>query len=290
MLNLTSTSDKVQIVTGSAVAMEVHASYVDIDASNVITPGRKNTEVSTATTTDVVASPAASTIRNVKTLVVRNNHASSSNDVTVRHTDGTTAVDIFKATLAFGETLQFIDGVGFQVLSNTGAVKTSLNQGTNATSSSLSTAVLGSDVTNNNGTANTIADITGLSFSVVSGNTYRFRFVIWYTAAATTTGARFAINGPTNSLIAYRSSWGLTAAETSGTDVYTDVNQAAYDSPSDSNASSPTATAGQANIAIIEGLITPTANGTVIARFASEVSSSAIVAKAGSFVDYQQVI
>ncbi len=290
MLNLTSTSDKVQIVTGSAVAMEVHASYVDIDASNVITPGRKNTEVSTATTTDVVASPAASTIRNVKTLVVRNNHASSSNDVTVRHTDGTTAVDIFKATLAFGETLQFIDGVGFQVLSNTGAVKTSLNQGTNATSSSLSTAVLGSDVTNNNGTANTIADITGLSFSVVSGNTYRFRFVIWYTAAATTTGARFAINGPTNSLIAYRSSWGLTAAGTSGTDVYTDVNQAAYDSPSASNASSPTATAGQANIAIIEGLITPTANGTVIARFASEVSSSAIVAKAGSFVDYQQVI
>lgn len=51
-----------------------------------------------------------------------------------------------------------------------------------------------------------------------------------------------------------------------------------------------TKTQGQANIAIMEGLITPSANGTVVARFASEVSASAIVAKAGSTVFYQQVI
>lgn len=289
MLLLTSTSDKIQVVTGSAVTMEVHASWVD-NASGTITPGRTNTEITTATTTDVVASPGASTQRNVQTLVVRNNHASSSNDVTIRHTDGTTAVDIFKATLAFGEAIQFIDGVGFQVLANSGAVKTSQNQGNNATSSSLSTVVLGADQTNNNAVANTIANVTGLSFAVTSGNTYWFRFVIWYTAAATTTGSRWSINGPTNSLIGYRTSLGLSAAGTSGTDVRTETNVAAYDSPAASNATSPTATAGQANIAIIEGLITPSADGTVIARFASEVGGSAIIAKAGSCVFYQQVI
>lgn len=288
MLLLTSTSDKIQVVTGSAVAMEVHASWVD-NASGTITPGRTNTEITTATTTDVVASPGASTQRNVQTLVIRNAHASTSNDVTVRHTDGTTAVDIFKATLAFGEAIQFIDGVGFQVIANSGAIKQSINQGNNATSSSLSTVVLGSDVTNNNASANTIASVTGLAFPVVSGNKYWFRFVIWYTAAATTTGSRWSITGPATTLLGYRTSVGLSAAGTAGTDVMTDVNQGAYDTPSASNATSPTATAGAANIAIIEGLIQPSADGDVTARFASEVSSSAIVAKAGSCVFYQQV-
>jgi hypothetical protein len=39
----------------------------------------------------------------------------------------------------------------------------------------------------------------------------------------------------------------------------------------------------------VTGVIQPSANGTLVARFASEVSSSAIVAKAGSFVLYQQI-
>ncbi len=42
-------------------------------------------------------------------------------------------------------------------------------------------------------------------------------------------------------------------------------------------------------IAWLEGLILPTADGTVIARFASEILSSAITALAGSFVQYQQI-
>jgi hypothetical protein len=38
----------------------------------------------------------------------------------------------------------------------------------------------------------------------------------------------------------------------------------------------------------IEGTVTPSADGTVIARFASEVSSSAITAKGSvSFVEYE---
>lgn len=289
MLLLTSTSDKIQVVTGSAVAMEVHASWVD-NASGTITPGRTNTEITTATTTDVVAAPGASTQRNVQTLIIRNNHASSSNETTVRHTDGTTAVDIFKATLAFGEAIQFIDGVGFNVISNAGAVKTSLNQGNNATSSSLSTVVLGADVTNNNAVANSIADVTGLSFAVTSGNTYWFRFVIMYTAAATTTGSRWSISGPATSLQGWRMSNTLTAAATVGTDVFSDASLITYDTPAASNATSATATAGTVNVVTLEGFVKPSADGSVIARFASEVSNSAIIAKAGSCVFYQQVI
>ncbi len=57
----------------------------------------------------------------------------------------------------------------------------------------------------------------------------------------------------------------------------------AYGLPAASNLTSAVNTAG--NMAIIEGVITPTANGNVQLRFASEVASSAITAKAGSYVE-----
>jgi hypothetical protein len=60
----------------------------------------------------------------------------------------------------------------------------------------------------------------------------------------------------------------------------------AYNLPAASNASSVIAM----NMAIIEGIIKPSANGTVIARFASEVANSAITAKAGSVCYYHQTL
>lgn len=140
--------------------------------------------------------------------------------------------------------------------------------------------VLAADVTNNNATANTIADVTGLSFPVTAGQRYKFKFVITYTAAATTTGSRWSINGPTVTLLNYRSDYSLTTISRTTND-----GQSAYNLPAASNLSSAVVAAG--NIAVIEGIITPSANGSVIARFASEVLSSAIVAKAGqSYVEY----
>src|SRR5262245_19632050 len=103
MLLLTSTSDKIQVVTGSTGTIEVHASWID-NASGVITPGRTNTAaISTATTTDVVGSPGSSTQRNVITLSVKNDHSSSSNAIEVLHTDGTNAETIWEGTLLAGE-------------------------------------------------------------------------------------------------------------------------------------------------------------------------------------------
>jgi hypothetical protein len=143
-----------------------------------------------------------------------------------------------------------------------------------------SVVVLAADVTNNNGVANTIASVTGLAFPVVSGETYWFEFVIPYTAAATTTGSRWSITGPTNSMLAYRSEYTLTA-----TTVTTNCCSA-YDFPAASNLSSLTV----GNVATIWGHIRVTANGSVTARFASEVLSSAIVAKAGALVRYRKVL
>lgn len=140
---------------------------------------------------------------------------------------------------------------------------------------------INADVTNNNAVANTMQDVTGLSFTVVAGNTYHFRFVIPYISAATTTGSRWSINGPAVTSLYYYSYYSLTA-----TSITNNQGLNGYNQPSASNA---TSAATGSNIAIIEGVITPSANGSVIARFASEVSNSAIIAKAGSFVTYKQL-
>jgi len=112
VLLLVSTSDKLQVVTGSAVTVDVHASYVD-RAAGTDTPGRKNTAITTATTTDVVLAPASATYRNVRRLVVRNKHATSSVQVTVQHTDGTTVAQLDSRVLGPGQAVTFDDHTGW---------------------------------------------------------------------------------------------------------------------------------------------------------------------------------
>ena len=105
MLLLTSTSDVIRIVTASAVStIGVHASWAD-NASGTISLGRTNTAITTAATTTIVAAPGASTQRNVKTLLISNNHASSACFITVQHFDGVTSVDLDAVTLLAQESL-----------------------------------------------------------------------------------------------------------------------------------------------------------------------------------------
>jgi hypothetical protein len=201
--------------------------------------------------------------------------------VTIKLDANATEYILFSATLATGEMLQYQDGVGFNVIANSGAVKQSINQGNNTIGTAWTAVVLGGDVINNNAVANTIQDVTGLSFAVTAGNKYYFKFIIPYTAAATTTGSRWSINGPAApTLLCFLSEYSLAATTTTR-----NANNLTYDLPAASNATS--ASTGS-NMARIEGFIIPSANGTVIARFASEVSSSAITAKAGAVCYYQQ--
>lgn len=131
-------------------------------------------------------------------------------------------------------------------------------------------------VVNNNATANTLQDVTGLKFPVEAGKRYDFRFVIPYSAAATTTGSRWAINGPAFSALHLRGSWSNGAAA----ETVSFVN--AYNLPAAASGSSILT----GNVAILEGQITASANGEVIARFASEVANSAITVQPGARVSY----
>ena len=120
MLILASNNDRLQIITGSAGTIDVHASWMD-NVSGAVAPGRTNTLITTAATTVVVGGPAVGTFRSVKTLHIYNKGTASAGiAVTVVHTDGTTAVEIHKVTIPPGANLQYIDEIGF-VLSIAGA-------------------------------------------------------------------------------------------------------------------------------------------------------------------------
>lgn len=146
----------------------------------------------------------------------------------------------------------------------------------------MSYAVLAANVVNSNATANTLADVTGLSFPCISGQTMYFRFFIPYSAAATTTGSRWSINGGAVTSVRYTSEWALTASTQTNNE-----SLASYNLPAAANASSA---ATSPNFAVIEGFVNILADGPVIARFASSVASSAITALAGAFVAYRRVL
>ena len=127
---------------------------------------------------------------------------------------------------------------------------------------------------------NAYANVTGLSFPVTAGLTYTFRFVCTYEVSSTAYGTAWAIDGPTNSYLSYYSQWSPT---TGGGVFNTRLNLTAYDGA----AATGTTSAATGNIAIIEGVITPTANGTVIARFSTDATvGGTVTCKVGSTVEY----
>lgn len=122
MLLQKGTTDKIQLITGSAGSVDVLASWVD-NTSGTIDGDSTVSAITTATTTDIVAAPASTVIRNAKTINVRNKHASNSNTVTVQWTDGTTTVELFKVVLAAGEVVTYVEGIGWVVYASDGSYK-----------------------------------------------------------------------------------------------------------------------------------------------------------------------
>lgn len=133
------------------------------------------------------------------------------------------------------------------------------------------------NVVNNDPVANTLID-SGLEFSVKAGETYYFEAFIPYTAAATTTGSRWVLDGP-SATMSYRSEYTLTAT------TQTLNILSAYNLPAACNATSLAI-----SNAILKGSISPNVNGTAKIRFASEVSNSAIIARIGSTIKWRRIL
>jgi len=284
MIVLDTTTDSIEVVLAGAITTNQLPCYVSWRdrTSTTFIAGKTLINTNSTTPVNISGSPTASTQRLIDELSVYNADTANAT-VTIRFNANGTTYILFQVVLAPTETLKHQEGEGFFVTASTGARKLSINQGANASATGMTTVVLGSDVINNNGVANTIADVTGLSASLTANKMYWFKFVIYYTSAATTTGSRWAVNtsAGTAANLSMVSEYSLTTTTTTRNALIQ-----AFDSPSAANATSATTTN---NMAILEGYFIPTANCTFIARFASEVLSSAITAKAGSVLFYQQL-
>jgi hypothetical protein len=259
------TADILSLVTSSGADINVHVSYRERDGKAPAVNGRKNTSITTATTTTILEGPAGSSnVREVTALVIRNVD-STSNTVTVKHNDGTTNVEIYKATVAAGGQIQWTEQNGWEVSS------------TSPTGTTLLTTT--ANVANAEAVADTLTNITGLTFAVEAGDSYRFRFVAGYTSAATTTGARFTVNGPAMTNINFVSRWTLTA-----TTEYLIYGAALLAGA----VQAESLTAG--NMVVIEGRFTPSAAGTFAIQFSSEVTVSAITVLAGATLEIAKTV
>lgn len=257
--------------------LKCYASWRDSEVGE-LTPGFTSVDTNNATPVNLVPAPASPYVRGVDFITIHNSDTSSQ---TVTIKVGTRI--LYKVTLAVGENLQWTNASGFVVISAAGTVKTSVNQIAGPSDSGFSIVVLATDVVNSNAVANTLADVTGLSFSMTNGKFYHFEFYCYYTAAATTTGSRWAVNASagTAANLSMTSEYALATTTTTR-----NANVLAFDSPAAANATSGSTTN---NLATMKGVIRADMDGVLIARFASEVASSAITCKAGSFVLYRQI-
>lgn len=142
---LDATTKTLELDLNGAVAtnqLPVTVSYVDISQSTFAVTGMGTTDTASNSTTAVtiVAAPAATTTRIVKSLTVKNSDTAAVL-LLVQLNDNATLREILKVTLAIGDSLHYEDGDGWKVTDSTGAVKISIGGAVAATTLSASGAV-----------------------------------------------------------------------------------------------------------------------------------------------------
>lgn len=103
-----------QLVTSVAVPVDVYTCGADLPSGANPTPTyfAQYTAITTATTTDIAGAPTGTNTRNVKTIKIRNKHASTACDVTLLIDVSGVDTELYKITLRAGETLQYIEELG----------------------------------------------------------------------------------------------------------------------------------------------------------------------------------
>ena len=124
MIRLDATTKKLQVVLAGAVTtsqLEVVSSYSDATATGY-TGGNTPTLTNDTTDVDIVAAPAASTIRDVDHISVHNKDTVSAT-VTIKMDVSGTDYILKKAVLLTGESLNYSHGTGWQTFDVNGALK-----------------------------------------------------------------------------------------------------------------------------------------------------------------------
>ena len=266
MLTLAATTDKLQLVTDAAATVDVHASCEDWSATALTGSGKQNTAITTAATTDIVAAPAASTFRKIRTLFIRNKHATLAVAITPVFNQNGTSFELPKFLLLPGEAAQYIEGgVGFLVLPDAAALRLDV------------TLRVQTDVVN---ATTSFADVTGLTCPVEAGIHYNFLAHLYHVNNASTTGSRFGINGPAMTALQVGINDALAPAVSGGSTAHGTTQ-----SLDTSVAGAVINGATGIRMAVMSGWINPSAAGIFAIRCQSEVAVAAgITVKAGSWL------
>lgn len=128
----------------------------------------------------------------------------------------------------------------------------------------------------------TVANVTSMSFAVVSGVTYKFKFNVLFSSANTATGAKFGLASPSGTLAA-------TAYIPLGGDGIDSIMLGHLTSSGDTVTGTGVQTANTVYYGYVEGVLVATATGTLQLTVGSETGSAAITIKAGSHGEIQTI-
>lgn len=141
MIRLDNTTRKLQALLGGSITtnqLPITVCYSD-KTSTAYTGGTTVINTNNTTAVDICAAPAASTVRDIDTINV-NNADTVAATITIRYNDNGTTYTLFKATLATGDQLTYVHGVGWNVIDSTG--KTKVGAGVNGPGSSTDNALV----------------------------------------------------------------------------------------------------------------------------------------------------
>lgn len=270
-LVLLDTNDRLRVTTSSAADIDVVACTAQYTSANAFTAfGKELNTINSATTTTIVTAPPGTggvDRINIKQLSLRNRHASLNNDLTIIFQDNATNYEIVKYTLRPGDTLVYQEGIGWDLKTNEFKLDVKL--------------ACTSDVAN---ATTSFADITGLTYPIESGKRYAFEAYLFHIENASTTGARFAVNGPTATLFRAYGVSVFAGSLTAATFNAATADVTAYDTSVVGVTTSSAATPQVAGV-WIAGYVNPSASGTFALRSQSEVAVAAgVTVKAGSWL------
>jgi hypothetical protein len=248
---------------------EVHTTYaIGLSSLNGLTANTQNFATGTSGTDFGISSAGSTHTFNLPTASASNRGALSSADWSTfngkQNAVGFTTVGTNLATLPNPSAVRYLrinasNGVDTLTLAQ---LKSDLG---------FNVAVLASNISNA-GTAN-YEDVTGLSFPVTANKVYKWRATIAYTNTA---NIAFALDGPAVTFNRYR----FTTASTSTANLVN--NQSAYNLPAGTSAAVN-------GVSTADGIIRPSANGTVVVRFRS-ASVGGLTVLAGSVIEWEEVL
>lgn len=263
------TGEKLEIARSTDAAIDTTACYVEHTLANDAVIG--DTEVhnyAAVATNDLLAGPAAATERRaLESCFIRNKDAVDDCEVTIIINKAAEDGEIWKETLDPGQHLEYESKLGWWKPDPPSRVDKLL--------------MVNADVTN---ATTSFADITGLTQSVKAGVTYAIEASIIHINNATTTGSRFGFNGPAMTYVIAGTIDTVTQSVTAS------VHSAGAVTALETAITAQTTGATSNRMALISGIIVPSADGIFAMRCASEIAvASGLIVRRGSWLWIREV-